>query len=404
MFSEIPSNASWVEIDAEVLRSNTIALSSYLGKGPALGAMLKANAYGHGIEQVVEVIHDLYSSFYTVLVEDALRIRATEKRLGKPKKRIIVVGSVAASDLPTLVSEDIECVIADLQWPDRLRQFEILGLGMPLKVHIFLDTGLGREGLFPETVAADLAFLSNIKNLIRVVGIMSHFSDAESPFDLGYAHEQLNRYIEGVKVLQESNIADPGVELHFAASSPAIVFPEARLTKVRFGISLYGYWTANESKLGAMVLADSTSKKYLKINPTLSWRCHSQIVKTLNAGDAVGYNRSYICQRKTRVAILPVGYFDGYPYSASHRAKVLVNGKKCSVLGSVMMNNIAVDVTDVTLSDTEGIVATLIGSDGREQITADDLAKMAGTINYNILTSIAHHVKRLVIHREENNV
>ena len=171
-----------------------------------------------------------------------------------------------------------------------------------------------------------------------------------------------------------------------------MVLPSARFEIVRLGIALYGLWPSSETRLSArLVLGDVPH-----LHPVMTWKCRSQIVKWLPAGSYVGYGCTYRCPTDTRVAVLPLGYYDGYPRLASGKAYVLVNGQRCTVLGRVMMNHIVVDVTRAATSD-EPITATLLGTDGAEHLSADTLAAWAQTINYEIVTRLGEHIRRIVV-------
>ena len=169
--------------------------------------------------------------------------------------------------------------------------------------------------------------------------------------------------------------------------------PQARHDAVRIGISLYGLWASSETRLSARALLGRVPE----LRPVLSWRCRSQLVKWLPAGSYVGYGCTYRCPVTTRIAVLPMGYYDGYPRLLSSRAHALVNGQRCPVLGRVMMNHVVIDVTRAAPQGEGPITATLLGRDGEEQVSADQLAVWAQTINYEIVTRIGAHLRRIVI-------
>ncbi len=393
---------SWIEINAASLRHNARVLAAHVGPKVSIGAMLKSNAYGHGVPQVVSAIHDQCAIYYTLLLDDALRIRAEERRLQLPRKRILVVGAVGLGDVPILIDNEIECAVVDDSWPEILARSAPEGWSGKLKVHLFIDTGLGREGVRWDDVSTKIAPLVNLQDRIEIIGVMTHFSDAECPNNLGYAETQLGRFRESIDELTVMGLVNESTELHAAASSPAVVFPEARLSSVRFGLSLYGCWTADESRVGSVETGVERLSAPLDLRPALSWRAESLCIKRLTANESIGYNRSYVCDKPTTVAILPVGYFDGYPYAPRAQGVVLVNGKRCPIVGCVMMNNIVVDITDIDVDVREPIRATLLGRDGDEQITVDDLADVANSINYHVLASLGPHLERIVVDQCES--
>jgi alanine racemase len=182
------------------------------------------------------------------------------------------------------------------------------------------------------------------------------------------------------------------VQRHFAASAAALVLPPARLDVVRVGISMYGLWPSAETRLSARVVLGTLPA----LEPVLSWKAPSQVVKWLPAGSYVGYGCTYRCASETRVAVLPVGYWDGYPRLASGKAHVLVNGRRCAVIGRVMMNHLIVDVTHAT-KDDQSVVATLLGRDGEEQVSMETIAGWAQTIHYETMTRLGPHLRRVVV-------
>ena len=182
------------------------------------------------------------------------------------------------------------------------------------------------------------------------------------------------------------------LERHIAASAAALLLPQARHEVVRVGISLYGLWPSSETRLSARALLGRVPE----LRPVLSWRCRSQLTKWLPSGSYVGYGCTYRCPVDTRIAVLPMGYADGYPRLLSSRAHALVEGQRCPVLGRVMMNHVVIDVTRAARTDGP-VTATLLGRDGDEQVSADQLAVWAQTINYEIVTRIGAHLRRVVI-------
>jgi alanine racemase len=184
----------------------------------------------------------------------------------------------------------------------------------------------------------------------------------------------------------------PSAQRHFAASAAALVLPPSRFDVARVGIGLFGLWPSTETRLSAKVVLGNVPA----LTPVLSWRCPSQVVKWLSAGSYVGYGCTWRCGSATRVAVLPVGYWDGYPRLASGKAHVLVNGKRCAVLGRVMMNHLIVDVTSAVTNEGP-LMATLLGRDGDESISAELLAGWAQTIHYELVTRLGPHVPRTVV-------
>lgn len=385
-----PEVASHVEIDAEALRWNAAVFRELLGPSVRLGGVVKGNAYGHGLPEVLPHAHAACDVLYVIGSRDALAVRAWESGTAAPRRQVLVLGAVGPDEAVTLARAHVEVALTDAaqaRFVPALR-----AAGEQLRAHVHLDTGLGREGFTAAELAGALAPFAEARDAIEIAGVLSHFSNTEDVTEQTYAAQQLAAFDEGEAHLRRALRLPGRLERHIAASAAALLLPRARYDAVRVGIALYGLWPSAETRLSARALLGRVPE----LRPALSWRCPAQLTKWLPAGSYVGYGCTYRCPAETRIAVLPVGYFDGYPRLLSSRAHVLVAGQRCPVLGRVMMNHVVVDVTRVPPSDAP-VVATLLGRDGDEQLSADQLAIWAQTINYEIVTRIGSHLRRVVI-------
>lgn len=388
-----PKNSSWLEIDASKLRSNIEAFRSVSTQSSPsfrVGTVLKGNAYGHGLVPTLAVVHGLVDVLYVITPQDALVIRAFESTKGRPPCKILVLGATEPEEAVLLASKGVDMVVGDTGW-DRMGPV-LRQAGLVARVHVHIDSGLGREGFAPAHIPQALAFLKRDADVFDVVGSLSHFANTEDVTEQSYALEQLQVFERGCEVLCATLGVASLCERHFAASAASLVLPPARFDCVRIGLGLYGLWPSSETRLSAKIVLPSLPA----LKPVLSWRCRSQAVKWLPAGSYVGYGCTYRCDQDTRVAVLPVGYFDGYPRLLSSKAHVLVGGVRAPVLGRVMMNHIVVDVTRATKDDSP-LLATLVGSDGPESLSVETLAGWAQTINYEFVTRLGAHLQRIVI-------
>jgi len=388
--------ASWIELSEGALAANVASfrqISGELGSSGAVGAVLKGNAYGHGFAQMLPLVHPRVDLLYLITPEDALAVRAFEAERGLPARQVLVIGAVAPDESVALSRAGVDAVVGDLSWRDAVPALRAAKLGRKLRVHVHVDTGLGREGFTPAQIAEGaLSFLAEASDVMEVSGVLSHFANTEDVTEQNYAQHQIDLFERGVAALRGSLPAQARLQRHMAASAASLVLPPARYDAVRVGISLYGLWPSSETRLSARLVLGRVPA----LHPVLSWRAPSQVVKWLPAGSFVGYGCTYRCAEPTRVAVLPVGYFDGYPRLASGKAHVLVNGRRCPVLGRVMMNHLIVDVTRAT-HDERPVVATLIGRDGDELLAVESLADWAQTIHYEIVTRLGPHLRRLVV-------
>ncbi len=384
---EFAAEASWLEIDARALRHNIGVFREVLGSGVRLGAVLKGNAYGHGFAQVLPTVHEWCNSIYLIDPREALAVRAYESEKGAPARQVLVLGAVDPDEAVALARAGVDLVLTDAGQERLVAALRTAG-ARKLRVHLHLDTGLGREGFTARDFPAGVAWIAAARDVLDVVGVLSHFANIEDVTEQRYANQQLEAFERGLDRVRDALDLDGALEQHIAASAAALLLPAARLDVVRAGIALYGLWPSNETRLSARAVLGSVPE----LRPVLSWRCKSQLIKWLPAGSYVGYGCTYRCPAETRIAVLPVGYFDGYPRLLSGKAHVLVAGQRCPVLGRVMMNHLVIDVTRA--AGDEPVTATLLGRDGSEQLTADQLALWSESINYEIVTRVGSHLRR----------
>lgn len=390
MSTRFPAEASWLEIDAGALAQNAAVFRDVLGRGVRLGGVLKGNAYGHGFAEVLPHAHRACDALYVIEARDALAIRDFEARTGAARRPALVLGAVDAEEAVELARAGVEVALTDAgqaRFVPALR-----AAGVRLRGHVHVDTGLGREGFMVEELPSALGFIAQARDAVEVAGVLSHFANTEDVTEQTYAGQQLAAFDEGTRRVRQALGLEGPLERHIAASAAALLLPAARHDVVRTGISLYGLWASSETRLSARALLGRVPE----LRPALSWLCRSQLMKWLPAGSYVGYGCTYRCPVATRIAVLPMGYYDGYPRLLSSRAHALVNGQRCPVLGRVMMNHVVIDVTRAAQGDAP-VIATLLGRDGDEQVSADQLAAWAQTINYEIVTRIGAHLRRVVI-------
>jgi alanine racemase len=377
------AQASWISLDKAAYAHNAQVFRELLGPKVRLGAVLKGNAYGHGFSQMLPLAHAECDAIYVIDPGDALAVRAFEKAAGASRKQVLVLGAVSEDEVVELARANIDVTLsnpAEERFVAALRK-----AGVKLRAHVHLDTGLGREGFTPGDLPARASWLAAAQDVIQVAGVLSHFANTEDVTEQDYAAEQLARFDEGARRLGLTG----SFERHIAASAAAMLMPRARHDAVRVGIASYGLWPSSETRVSARAVLGRVPE----LRPVLSWHCKSQLSKWLPAGSYVGYGCTYRCAADTRIAVLPVGYFDGYPRIAQARAHVLVNGQRCPVLGRIMMNHLVVDVTRAASGDAP-VTATLIGRDGEEHLSAEQLAGWAQTINYEIVTRLGAHLRR----------
>lgn len=364
---------TWAEIDLEAFRHNLLAVAGRVPRRVKLMAVLKADGYGHGatpLARAASVLGNRLWGFGVSSAEEGISLRAA----GLTEK-ILVLGSLfpfesyaAVLDhhlIPTVASRSSAQALA--HWAERR--------GRPAPCHVKIDTGMGRIGMAPRT--AREALVSFRQNpWLRVEGIYTHLACADSaPATV----QQLRLFDDTVADLKKGGEC----LLHAANSGGTLARPASRYDLVRPGLILYG--AAPWPGLG----------RKIDLRPVLSWKTRVVFVKTVARGTPLSYGWTWKARRRSRIATLPVGYADGYPRALSNRGEVLIKGRRCPVVGRVTMDQILVDVTGLPGMDA-GEEAVLIGGQGRERLTAEDLAGWAETIPYEILCGISKRVPRLV--------
>ena len=261
--------------------------------------------------------------------------------------------------------------------------------GRPLHVHLKLETGTHRQGL-PEDTLFELAREIASTRGLELAGLSTHFADIEDTTDHGFASGQIELFERAAARLDAAGLR-PRM-LHAACSAAAILFPRTHLDVARAGIGLYGLWPSRET----LVSARERALAEIDLRPVMTWKTRVAQVKDVPAGGYVGYGRTFRTTRPSRIAVLPLGYYEGYPRSLSGRAHVLVRGCRAPVVGRICMNMTMIDVTDIE-GVRAGDEAVLLGRSGDELIRAEDLANWAGTIHYEIVSRVYPSLPRIPV-------
>ncbi len=371
-----PGTPTWLEIDLAALAGNVRALRARLAEGARLGAVVKSNAYGHGVRLVAPAV---LRAGAEVLAVGNLAEGIELRELVGPGVPILVVGHVPPDGFPAAVAASLELTVYD---PDAVPALAAAAreAGRPARVHLKVETGTNRQGLREDDLLV-LARRAVATGGVEIAGVGTHFADIEDTTDHSFAREQLDRFHRAVARLAAEGIR-PGLR-HVACSAAVLLFPETHLDLVRAGISLYGLWPSRET----LVSARERGLGDVDLRPALAWKARIAQVKDVPAGEYVGYGRTFRATRPMRLAVLPVGYYEGFPRALSGRAHVLVRGRRAPVVGRVCMNMTMVDVTDVP-GAAAGDEAVLLGRSGAEELRAEHLAAWAGTIHYEIVSRI----------------
>ena len=375
---------TWAEIDLDALAQNFREVRKAADPKAMVCCVVKADAYGHGAVRVAREFASLGADWFAVSnLEEALQLR----RAGI-ETPVLVLGYTPADKAGTLSLENVSQCVYSLEYARDLSRFA-QEAGVKVNIHLKIDTGMSRLGFYYQDISRDEAAVEEVKEACSLPGlvpqgIFTHFAVS----DEGQAGDAFTmRQFGCLKEMIES-LARAGVNFpvrHCANSAGVFDYPLSHLDMVRAGIVLYGLYPSGELR----------SRPDLK--PALALKSVVSHVKTLLPGDTVSYGRKFTAQHEMRVATVPVGYADGYPRLLSPGgAEVLIGGKRCPILGRICMDQLMADVTaldQVRVGDT----VTLIGRDGEEEITADELAEKEGTINYEVVCALSKRVPRVYV-------
>jgi alanine racemase len=365
-----------LEIDLDAIRRNVVALAELVAPA-GYAAVIKSNAYGHGLVPVARAVENDVAAFCVYGFEEAATLR--ESGITTP---VLVLGPVDAHDLAGAAERDITIAV----WSDgaflRDATRASLARGRRLRVHAKIDTGVTRLGLDADRAAGTIAnYLAS--GDLELAGVFTHLAAAEE-LESNYTLGQLERFETALAPL-DGLLAERRVVRHAAASAAAMLYPKLRLDLVRAGIATYGIWPSQATR--------DAAGGAIALEPALTWTSELVVVREVEAGRSVGYGCTFHTTRPSRIGVVPIGYAEGIPRAASSRGIVLVAGRRVPLVGRICMNMCFVDVTDAPQARA-GSRVTLIGRDGDASIDANEFAETAGTIGYEIVARLPAGVPR----------
>lgn len=371
---------TWIEIDEQKVAHNYRAFRSLLSKQTKLMSVVKSNAYGHDIYQFAKLQEKLGADWLGV---DSI-VEGEALREAGIKIPILVLGYTLPEKFGEAEKYNLSLTISSFENLKLLKNFK------KLKFHLKIDSGMHRQGFLPEQISRVLEILTAKSSKLTATqnfeGIYTHFAAAKNPAFPSETRKQLNLFLEVVEQVKQAGYSPIR---HAAATSGTIVFPEAHLDLVRIGIGAYGLYPSREVQAGFA--------EKLNLQPALSWKSIVGEVKNIPAGEGIGYDFTEKLAQAGKIAIIPIGYWHGYSRALSSIGHVLINQKKAKVLGRVSMDMLIVDVSNPSADGEKvkvGDTVTLIGENGA---SADDLALLSGTVNYEIVTRLNPLIKRIYV-------
>ncbi|MDE6775806.1 MAG: alanine racemase [Ruminococcus sp.] len=369
---------AWAEISLPQLRKNLETVRSLNSSSTDIMAVVKADAYGHGDEHIIRTLHECGIKYFAVSnLDEAIAVRRF-----CADAEILILGYTPPEYAHEITMYNIIQGVVSMDYAIALSK----NTPEPLRCHIKIDTGMGRIGLKYDSCDDCAAEILKIMQTdkISVEGIYTHFAaaDSDSPEDIAYSDAQEKFILDTYDILVKLGIKIPHV--HFMNSAATCYRNSPRSTLSRAGIILYGLHP--DRKLD---IPDG-------IEPVMELKAVVSQVKTVGAGTCISYGRTFVTEKNMRIATVTIGYADGYSRLLSSKGEILVRGKRCRIVGRVCMDQLMIDVSDIPDAES-GDIVTLIGRDGNDIITADDIAEICGTIGYEIVCGISKRVPRIYI-------
>ena len=366
-------------VDLDALAYNVEQMKKNVAPETKIVGVIKTDGYGHGAIQMARVLEEIdYVWGYAVATpEEAMLLRNAGIR-----KPVLILGYTFPYAYPLYAEQDIRPAVFTEEMLQELSDCSAKQK-KNIKVHLKVDTGMSRIGIRPD--AEGLAFVKKALSTsgIEVEGIFTHFARADET-EKQYAEKQYHMFLTFVtQIEQETGVRIPLV--HCSNSAGIVEMPYANMNLVRAGIILYGLWPS-----------DQVSKEIVDLKPILSLKSHVVYVKTVPAGTQISYGGTYVAEAERVIATIPVGYGDGYPRGLSNTGYVLIHGKKAPIVGRVCMDQFMVDVTDIQ-NVLVGDEVTLIGSDGQEKITVEELGELSGRFNYELVCDLGPRIPRVYL-------
>jgi len=360
---------TWIDLDRTALAQNVLTFRCLLPPTCRLMAVCKSNAYGHGLYDLAPVLQETGVDWFGV---DSI-VEATTLRQKGIHKPILVLGYTLPNRFAEAAKHEVSLTISSLE---NLRALASVPSMRRLKIHLKFDTGMHRQGFLPSQWERALELVRKCGRRVEVEGIYTHFAAAKDPGSREYTEHQIREFERAAARFHEAGL---NPIRHANATAGVLNYPQAAYDLARVGVGLMGYWPSSETKRAW------GKKVFLK--PALSWRSIVSEIKTLGEGMRIGYDLTETLKRPSTTGVCPIGYWHGYPRSLSRVGEVLVRGHRAKILGTVSMDMIVIDLSRAA-GVRVGDVVTVIGRDGREEITVYELAGRAGVSHYELLTRL----------------
>ena len=378
---------SLIELNRSSYQNNIDFLKKTFGKKVLVSSVVKGNAYGHGVQEFVAMAFQCGVAHFSVFdVQEAKVVKSTLK----DKATIMVMGLVQDEDMEWVIQNDIEFFVFD---KSRLTKAMKTAKKLDKKaiLHIEVETGMNRTGFDENELNTIIAILKKEEQYLTFKGLCTHYAGAESIANYYRVDKQIKKFEEIYAIFCKNDLK-PQIR-HSACSAASIMFPQTRMDMVRIGIMQYGLWSSPEV---FVTYLNSKKNKTDPLQRVITWKSAIMSIKKVNIGNFIGYGSSFMAKRKMKIAVIPIGYCHGYSRSLSNQGRVLIHGQRCVVVGSVNMNMMTVDITDIDMAKKEDEVV-LIGTQKELSVSVASFSDFSNQLNYELLTRISKAIPRKII-------
>jgi len=385
-------HTSFIELNKSALNNNIQFIKDKLRDDVRYSMVVKANAYGHGIEALLPAIEECGVTHFSVFsVAEAMRV----KKVKHEHCEVMIMGWIDDDYLDWAIKEEISFFVFTIE---RLRATlqKAKNLDKQAKIHLELETGMHRTGFCANQLTTVFNLLQQNSQYLHLEGLCTHYAGAEDFNSFDRVRGQINTFNTLCDLFKAQDLHP--TYIHSACSAALFNFPETMGDLVRIGISSYGYWPNIETKMRYRMLHDFDEKTGDPFERILSWKSEILSVNNVEDGEFVSYGKSFITNRPSKIATVPVGYGYGFSRTLSNQGHVLVGGKRVPVIGAVNMNMMVLDVTDVE-NIKVGDEVVLVGRQGNLEISINSFSDMNNSMNYELLTRLPHHIPRNVVEK-----
>ncbi|MBN2616180.1 MAG: alanine racemase [Bacteroidales bacterium] len=381
------NRSSEITLSEKAVENNIEFLKKKLGPGVKISSVVKANAYGHGIEQVVPLFEKYGINHFAVF--DYTEAERVCKSMSE-ECSVMIMGWIPNDRMKEVLEKGFEFFVFNLERL-RLALKTARTLHLKARIHLEAETGMNRTGLNRQNLKQAIELINNNRNYFEVMGFCTHLAGAESISNHLRIQKQLKQYHKMLEQLKENNI-HPKYR-HVANSAAAFVYPKTRMDLVRIGIMQYGFWPSMETFIHYINAKPDKSDPLERI---MSWHSKVMSVKEVKTGEFIGYGITFQAQTDTLTALIPVGYSSGFSRSLSNRGRVLIHGQRCRVIGLVNMNMIVADITHVENVQV-GDEVVIIGKQGELEIKVTAFSDISDQLNYEVLAHLSQKIVRYVV-------